>query len=254
MRANWAHSISLSVAYALIIHQGQKWMLSRPPLLLNRSLMMWNILLALFSIIGVARMTPEFIYVLRKYGFQYSMCNASYAQGVTGFWTEMFAISKALELGDTIFIILRKRPLIFLHWYHHITVLVYTWHAYKDHTAAGRWFIWMNYFVHSFMYSYYAARSMRIRPPKSIAMCVTILQLLQMVMGCFISIKAHHIKSAGGSCQQTFENLYFSFMIYFSYFLLFSHFFYQAYLRRGNRYAVGKYESGSVIIASDKTE
>lgn len=41
---------------------------------------------------------------------------------------QMFVFSKVPELGDTVFIILRKRPLIFLHWYHHVTVLLYTWH------------------------------------------------------------------------------------------------------------------------------
>ena len=35
---------------------------------------------------------------------------------VSGFWTFMFVLSKVPELGDTIFIVLRKQPLIFLHW------------------------------------------------------------------------------------------------------------------------------------------
>ena len=34
-----------------------------------------------------------------------------------GYWTFMFALSKVPELGDTLFIVLRKQPLIFLHWY-----------------------------------------------------------------------------------------------------------------------------------------
>lgn len=46
---------------------------------------------------------------------------------MAGFWATMFVLSKVPELGDTIFIVLRKQPLIFLHWYHHATVLVYSW-------------------------------------------------------------------------------------------------------------------------------
>lgn len=57
---------------------------------------------------------------------------------------------------------------------------------FQDHTASGRWFIWMNYTVHAFMYTYYALRAMRKRLPKMAAMMVTILQILQMVGGVFI--------------------------------------------------------------------
>jgi hypothetical protein len=36
--------------------------------------------------------------------------------GAGGFWTLAFVLSKLPELGDTAWIVLRKRPLIFLHW------------------------------------------------------------------------------------------------------------------------------------------
>lgn len=39
------------------------------------------------------------------------------------------------ELVDTLFIVLRKKPLIFLHWYHHITVLLFCWHAFATLSA-----------------------------------------------------------------------------------------------------------------------
>lgn len=56
------------------------------------------------------------------------MLNYSYEYDkVAAFWGTLFSLSKVIELGDTAFIILRKQPLIFLHYYHHATVLIYTW-------------------------------------------------------------------------------------------------------------------------------
>lgn len=133
---------------------------------------------------------------------------------------------------------MRKKPLIFLHWYHHVTVLIYTWHAYKDHTASGRWFVFMNYTVHSFMYTYYALKTLRIRVPKLAAMLITLLQIAQMIVGVSIGVFIYFFKSNNGKCQQTWTNLYFSFTIYFTYFLLFCNFFYHSYLKRNNRYKV----------------
>jgi len=37
--------------------------------------------------------------------------------GATGLWVQLFILSKIPELIDTFFIVQRKRPLIFLHWY-----------------------------------------------------------------------------------------------------------------------------------------
>ncbi|CAG2056396.1 unnamed protein product, partial [Timema podura] len=116
---------------------------------------------------------------------------------VSGFWTWMFVLSKLPELGDTVFIVLRKQPLIFLHWYHHITVLLYSWFSYTEYTASARWFIVMNYFVHSVMYSYYALRSMGYSLPRGFAMLITTCQLAQMVTGCAINIWAHQYLQIG---------------------------------------------------------
>uniref|UniRef100_A0AC35U5Q2 Elongation of very long chain fatty acids protein n=1 Tax=Rhabditophanes sp. KR3021 TaxID=114890 RepID=A0AC35U5Q2_9BILA len=236
MQENWYHSFTWSIGYVAAIYVGQKIMRNRASFKLDTPLLLWNLGLAIFSICGVLRMTPEMYWSIFDNSMTYSICSASFSMGVTGFWTEMFAMSKVAEFGDTAFIVLRKRPLIFLHWYHHITVLAYTWHAYKDHTASGRWFIWMNYMVHAVMYSYYALRAAKIRVPKFAAMITTILQILQMVGGVSIGIAVYRIKSSGGQCQQTWENLFFSFGIYFSYFLLFCQFFYKAYLSNNNKY------------------
>lgn len=244
LEANWAHSMTLSIFYITFIYFAKKMMYQRKPFSLKKPLFTWNLFLAVFSAIGVLKISPEFFDALFTEGFQYSICNISYIYGVSGFWTRMFVMSKALELIDTVFIVLRKRPLTFLHIYHHTTVLIYTWHACKDHTATGRWFIWMNYTVHSFMYTYYACRSSGMKLNKWLQMLLTTLQLVQMVIGCYIALSAYFIKLRGEQCSQTYENLYFCFFIYFTYFLLFAKFFYDAYIK--------KYEYNNIILTNKK--
>jgi hypothetical protein len=43
---------------------------------------------------------------------------------------QLFILSKFPELVDKFFIVARRRPLLFLHWYHHVAVLLYCWHSY----------------------------------------------------------------------------------------------------------------------------
>merc|ERR1711893_430864 len=160
------------------------------------ALVLWNITLALFSIMGALRTWPEFLHVLSEHVIYHSLCIPSFIEKdrVAGYWTFMFVMSKVPELGDTVFIVLRKQPLIFLHWYHHITVLVYAWYSYSEYTAQARWFIAMNYTVHSFMYSYYALRAQQFHVPRPVAMVVTAVQIIQMVIGCFVNVWAYQIK------------------------------------------------------------
>lgn len=42
--------------------------------------------------------------------------NGLFVFELTAFWGWLMALSKMAELGDTAFIVLRKQPLIFLHW------------------------------------------------------------------------------------------------------------------------------------------
>ena len=157
----------------------------------------------------------------------------SYFYGPTAFWSYMFVISKVYELGDTVFIVLRKQPLIFLHWYHHISVMIYVWYSYTDHTSPGRWFMVMNYTVHSFMYTYYAARAMRFRVARWVNIFITSIQISQMVMGLIINMSIYRVKTQGGRyCQQSFENLKYCSLMYLSYFFLFAYFFYITYLQK----------------------
>ncbi|KAG8243288.1 hypothetical protein J6590_048433 [Homalodisca vitripennis] len=176
---------------------------------------------------------------------------------VAGCWSFLFVLSKLPELGDTIFIVLRKQPLIFLHWYHHITVLLYSWFSYTEYTSSARWYIVMNYCVHSIMYSYYALRSMGYHPWMKIAMLITSCQLTQMIVGCAVNIwAAQYLQEGKQDCHISWFNIKLSLAMYFSYFVLFARFFYKAYVSpsRGKTKAVGdipgNYTSNSAKVKS----
>jgi elongation of very long chain fatty acids protein 6 len=148
-----------------------------------------------------------------------------------------FTVSKAFELFDTVFVVLRKQPLVFLHWYHHVTVLVYVWYSHTDFTAPGRWFMTLNYIVHSFMYSHYAVRASglgRLLPP-AISIFITTLQIIQMGVGLVVTGSAYRFKSAlGEDCHQSYHNMFYCAAMYASYLVLFVHFFWGKYVRQAS--------------------
>jgi hypothetical protein len=108
--------------------------------------------------------------------------------GPVNFFGFAFCLSKYVELFDTIFHIAKRprRPVILLHWYHHCTVLLFTWFAGKWATTAGLIFVSMNAAVHSFMYYFYFRGSLGGRI--SWAKNLTMIQMTQMVGGVAVGI------------------------------------------------------------------
>ncbi|XP_028991421.1 elongation of very long chain fatty acids protein 6-like [Betta splendens] len=235
MQANWTKSFVFCGVYATFVFVGQHLMRSRPKLNLRRPLALWSLSLAVFSVIGAFRTGAYMFHILTSSGFKESVCdNNFYNSPLTKFWAFAFTLSKAPELGDTVFIVLRKQRLIFLHWYHHITVLLYTWYTYKDQVAGGGWFMCMNYSVHALMYSYYTARAAGLWVPRPLAMVVTTCQILQMLIGLLIQGLVYHwIHEV--HCPSQVENIMWGFLLYLSYLVLFALFFYDSYLRGGKR-------------------
>lgn len=230
----WTDSIKtvtfwLSAVYVILIFAGERWMRSQSPYNLRIPLFLWSAVLSLFSIIGTLRTVPELYRGLFDYGWTYTVCDPYFYHGSTGFWAFVFTMSKAYELGDTLFVVLRRQPLIFLHWYHHFTVLIYSFYTYAQHASGGRWYIVMNFYVHSVMYTYYALRAVRVRVPSLVRMSVTILQMLQMAVGLVVSVSVYVNKHNGVDCHQTYLNAAAAVFMYGSYLVLFGHFFYQQY-------------------------
>lgn len=239
MRGIWHYSFYISAFYVISIFAIRRFMQDRPKYNLRGPLMAWSLLLALFSLCGFSISGICLFSHLLQHGWKRSVCDPVIVERQLGLWSFLFCFSKLPELVDTYFIVLRKQKLIFLHWYHHITVFMYCWFSYSYITNPQQWFIAMNYFVHSIMYLYYAVRASSIyRPPVWVNVLITSLQLLQMVVGVWVNIYVYiNMKlTPGWYCDGKIETtntyVYLAFALYFSYFVLFAHFFYNSYISK----------------------
>ena len=143
------------VVYLIGIVALNRWMRDRKPIRLQPVVLAWNFGLSLFSLAGMCYCVPHLLfsdYGLFTRGFTATVCThaTSYGQGRVGLFVALFIYSKVsacprpalvslptplghgpcaharlptpprkvAELVDTLWLTLRKAPVIFLHWYH----------------------------------------------------------------------------------------------------------------------------------------
>merc|ERR1712113_1272555 len=184
----------------------------------------WNAALSLFSWCGVVACVPVLVTSLSEHGLYFTTCAPAswYGSGASGFFVALFIYSKLAELVDTVLLLLAGKPVIALQWWHHSTVLLYCWHSYAVRIATGAWFACMNYSVHSIMYGYFAIMGTRYRKAVTrYAMYITLLQLVQMLVGMFVTVKAVLYQAAGDECHVNKTNSVLGLGMYASYFVLF---------------------------------
>jgi elongation of very long chain fatty acids protein 6 len=200
----------------------------------------WELGLAIFSILGAYNVVPL---AYKSYVENDSFVEAVCKQGLESsdaryWWIFVFNVSKVFEFGDTLFVVLRKKPLILLQHYHHLATMLYCWWGtlvVASLNNTNPFFAAMNLCVHSVMYSWYAATRTGWRSPKWMMMCVTLIQLVQMIAGCYIVMMAQQDHD---NCvwkkEDPLGSMAASFM-YFSYLVLFSNLFYQNYCKKKDK-------------------
>lgn len=219
----WIPLMSVSL-YASFCYYGPNLMKDRKPFELDWQLVSWNLFLAVFSTVGAFITVPELMNTLYSRPFIATVCDNCYrtwGAGTVGFWVMLFCASKIPELIDTVFVVLRKKPLIFLHWYHHITVLLFCWDAYSTLSSSGLYFVAMNFTVHAVMYTYYFLKAAKLCPKWFPSYMITIIQILQMIIGTFLCCATWYYTLSGHHCNLTRRNMTFGALIYSSYLYLF---------------------------------
>ncbi|CAL8113402.1 unnamed protein product [Orchesella dallaii] len=235
LKKNWSFIVYTSVVYVSLIKIGQKWMAERKPYELKKQLVVWNGFLTILSFAVFIRMLPELIVECAREGFYSSLCHFENHNVATSFWGVLFCFSKVLDFGDTLFLVLAKKPVIFLHWYHHVTVAVYCLYVADSSDPSSRWFAVMNSFVHTIMYAYYGLKAMNLKISRKISMLITSVQISQMIFGMYINFLTYFTKVKGVACDRPYWNIEVALMMYASYFMLFAHFFYRVYVSRSQQ-------------------
>ena len=196
----------------------------------------WNAFLCTFSFIGMMRTVPYLMGMILSRSFEDTISPSplgTWGYGPTGCWVMLFIYSKIPELLDTVFIVLRKKPLIFLHWYHHVTVLLYCWSAYSTIAGSGLYFVAMNFTVHALMYGYYCLQALGVCPKSFPVILITMAQIAQMFIGTGICISAWWFKFSGRECHNEVSNLIGGGLMYGSYLYLFVEFAVKRYMGKG---------------------
>mmetsp|Transcript_8412 Transcript_8412/g.35176 ORF Transcript_8412/g.35176 Transcript_8412/m.35176 type:complete len:311 (-) Transcript_8412:32-964(-) len=219
-----------------------------PPIFMRKVAAMWNLFLSVISFFMLMGVGLPFGSDILRRGLKESVCDVNhwhFNSGAKGcvFWAYIFALSKYAELFDTVFLLLRQRPVPFLHWWHHTTVLLFTWFAEYYHMSAGYVFICVNAFVHCFMYFYYFLSEMGRRPGKSVAMAITVIQITQMFVGIFTVGSAmywYYVENLNCSNSAPQAMFISGIIMYGSYLFLFVRFFINRYIFGAGRPAGGK--------------
>ncbi|CAD2219303.1 fatty acid elongase [Angomonas deanei] len=232
--------VYFEVFYILLIYYGPKWMEKREPFKLKSLTTVWNLLLTLYSCGGAVGCVTLLMYLLETYGFYGTTCHfPKYViyDGEYSFWIFAFLLSKFPEMIDTVFLVLQKKPLIFLHWYHHLTVAIFCWYAGMELIPSGIWYATMNYCVHSVMYLYYFCCSLGLRPyVRPIAPFITFFQLMQMVVGIIIiSYTLYMTYFSKRGCNVDKRTIRLGIGMYGSYLVLFALLFVKLYLKKDNK-------------------
>lgn len=252
----WAIPMITIPLYWIMVFVGPEIMkMKKEPFKLRGILMFWNFFLWILSVAMFLGMFIPMIQFLNGHGWYQLMCmpEGELYYGIGFFFCWLFALSKYLELVDTLLLILRKRPVNFLHWYHHTTVLIYTWFCLVIMSPPGAIFGAVNAFVHSIMYFYYFLASTGSRP--SWGKLVTTIQLTQMVVGISISVIWTSYYLTEDHCPMGSPRAYMfsSLALYSSYFILFLNFYIQRY-HGSKRNITVKNNNNSKSETSSKTK
>lgn len=178
--ATFKESAIFIATYYLIIFGGREIMRNRPAFKLNTLFIIHNCYLTAISGGLLVLFIQQLVPTLWSNGLFDNICGGSGWTRPLNTLYYLNYLTKYLELLDTVFLVLKKKPLTFLHTYHHGATAMLCYTQLVGETPVSWVPITLNLTVHVVMYWYYAqaARGVRIWWKKYI----TTMQISQFVL------------------------------------------------------------------------
>ncbi|KAL7423618.1 Fatty acyl-CoA elongase/Polyunsaturated fatty acid specific elongation enzyme [Cryptotrichosporon argae] len=143
--------------YLLVIFGGRELMRPFKPFKLTFLFQVHNVILTVGSAILLALILEDVVPLVLRHGFYWAICSpAAFQPRLVTFYMINYYI-KYVELLDTVFLVLKKKPLAFLHYFHHAATAVLCFSQIEGTTAVQWVVISLNLLVHVIMYYYYYA-------------------------------------------------------------------------------------------------
>ncbi|KIX09013.1 uncharacterized protein Z518_00091 [Rhinocladiella mackenziei CBS 650.93] len=162
--STFQETVTFITTYYAVIFGGRELMRNRPAMKLNNLFIIHNFYLTAISGGLLILFAQQLVPALWKNGLYDGIC------GTTG-WSQQLLVlyylnylTKYLELLDTVFLVLRKKPLTFLHTYHHGATALLCYTQLVGQTSVSWVPITLNLGVHVVMYWYYyqSARGVKV--------------------------------------------------------------------------------------------
>lgn len=230
------HVLGAVSLYLLTLVVLKRVMAKREPLKLKGLLAVHNLTLSSFSLVALIAVLYYIVPIWVNRGIYDISCDPKrdiYGRGPVVFWFYLFYLSKMYEFLDTVFQVLRKKSLQFLHVYHHCITLMLCWVTIVEGNPMQWADISANLFVHVIMYYYYYISD------KGIVVWwkryITTIQIIQFIwdlgwhIGWFVVAIWQQPANQAPVCAGTMPGFYFSNFVIASFLFLFLRFYFRTY-------------------------